>query len=112
MHLLKCALGTGIVQSTVYKLDRFLCNKFLYFLGIFAMPNAFNHAGYVVGVFGTIALGSIATYCVHMIVNLHYDLCKWKKVCNSFCLCFFFIVVVVIEQHFEKCSEKNSARAH
>lgn len=58
MHLLKVALGTGI----------------------FAMPNAFNHAGYLVGFIGTIILGTIATYCVHMLVNLHYELCKWKKV--------------------------------
>lgn len=58
VHLLKVALGTGI----------------------FAMPNAFNHAGYIVGFIGTIILGSIATYCVHMLVNLHYELCKWKKV--------------------------------
>lgn len=40
----------------------------------------FRKAGYVVGFFGTIALGSIATYCVHMLVNLQYELCKWKKV--------------------------------
>lgn len=46
------------------------------------MPNAFGHSGYVVGIIGTILLGSIATYCVHMIVNLHYELCKWKKVYN------------------------------
>lgn len=58
IHLLKSALGTGI----------------------FAMPNAFNHAGYVVGIIGTVLLGSIATYCVHMIVNIHYELCKWRKV--------------------------------
>lgn len=58
IHLLKCALGTGI----------------------FAMPNAFYHSGYVVGLFGTLLLGSIATYCVHMVINIHYDLCKWKKV--------------------------------
>ncbi|XP_055325834.1 proton-coupled amino acid transporter-like protein CG1139, partial [Sitodiplosis mosellana] len=45
VHLLKCALGTGI----------------------FAMPNAFNHAGYVVGFIGTVILGSIATYCVHIL---------------------------------------------
>lgn len=44
------------------------------------MPKAFDHSGYVVGVIGTIILGSIATYCVHILVNLHYVLCKWKKV--------------------------------
>lgn len=58
MHLLKVALGTGI----------------------FAMPNAFHHAGYIVGTIATIILGSIATYCVHILVDLHYELCKWKKV--------------------------------
>lgn len=58
MHLLKVAMGTGI----------------------FAMPNAFHHAGYIEGLIGTILIGFIATYCVHMLVNLHYELCKWKKV--------------------------------
>lgn len=58
VHLLKLALGTGI----------------------FSMPNAFHNAGYVVGVIGTIIVGAIATYCVHILVNIQYDLCKRKKV--------------------------------
>lgn len=60
VHLLKSALGTGI----------------------FSMPMAFSHAGYGVGFVGTIILGSIATYCIHLIVNIHYDLCKRKRVIN------------------------------
>ncbi|KAG4067452.1 hypothetical protein HA402_009689 [Bradysia odoriphaga] len=58
VHLLKIALGTGI----------------------FAMPNAFNHAGYLVGFIGTIIIGIITNFCVHMLVNTHYLLCKKKKV--------------------------------
>lgn len=58
VHLLKSALGTGI----------------------FSVPLAFSHSGYFVGVIGTILLGSIATYCVHLIINIHYDLCKKKRV--------------------------------
>lgn len=42
---------------------------------------SFQHSGYIVGLIGTLVLGSIATYCVHMVINIHYDLCKWKKVC-------------------------------
>lgn len=70
IHLIKCALGTGI----------------------FAMPNAFYHAGYVVAIFCTALLGSICTYCVHMIVNIHYDLCKRNKVCIHR---FLFIFVLI-----------------
>lgn len=58
VHLLKTALGTGI----------------------FSVPNAFNHSGYGVGIVGTIILGSIATYCVHLLITIQYELCKKKKV--------------------------------
>ncbi|XP_031630120.1 proton-coupled amino acid transporter-like protein CG1139 [Contarinia nasturtii] len=58
IHLFKMSLGTGI----------------------FAMPNAFKSSGYIVGFIGTIILGTIATSCVHTLVNLEYFLCKLKKV--------------------------------
>lgn len=58
VHLLKSALGTGI----------------------FAIPNAFSRAGYIVGFISTIIIGSLATYCVHMIINMQYELCKKKRV--------------------------------
>lgn len=58
MHLLKGSLGTGIL----------------------AMPNAFHHAGYVVGTIGTAIIGIICTYCIHILLGAHYDLCKRKRV--------------------------------
>lgn len=61
MHLLKSALGTGI----------------------FAIPKAFSRAGYLVGFFSTLIIGSIATYCVHMIINMQYELCKKQRVSVS-----------------------------
>lgn len=44
------------------------------------MPQAFHHAGYLVGTIGTIVIGSIAVYCIQMILVAHYELCKRKKV--------------------------------
>nr|CAD7445233.1 unnamed protein product [Timema bartmani] len=32
------------------------------------MPNAFLHSGYVLGTVGTLAIGLICTYCIHMLV--------------------------------------------
>lgn len=58
MHLLKGSLGTGIL----------------------AMPNAFHHAGWMVGVIGTLIIGFICTYCIHILLGAHYDLCKRKRV--------------------------------
>ncbi|KAG4078285.1 hypothetical protein HA402_012995 [Bradysia odoriphaga] len=58
LHLLKIALGTGI----------------------FAMPKAFSNSGYVVGTVGTIVVGIITTYCVHVLVKIHYILCQRTKV--------------------------------
>lgn len=46
-HLLKASLGTGIL----------------------AMPNAFYNAGYVVGMIGTLSVGLLCTYCIHMLVS-------------------------------------------
>lgn len=58
IHLLKGSLGTGIL----------------------AMPNAFHHSGWVVGSIGTIVIGIICTYCIHMLLRSAYELCKRKKV--------------------------------
>lgn len=58
IHLLKGSLGTGIL----------------------AMPNAFFNSGYAVGFVGTIVIGIICTYCIHMLLRSHYELCKRKKV--------------------------------
>ncbi|KAJ8865750.1 hypothetical protein PR048_033271 [Dryococelus australis] len=58
LHLLKGSLGTGIL----------------------AMPNAFYHSGYVVGVVGTIGIALICTYCIHMLVKSGYELSKRKRV--------------------------------
>lgn len=49
-------------------------------IGILAMPNAFLNAGYAVGFAGTIIIGIICTYCIHMLLRSHYELCKRKKV--------------------------------
>uniref|UniRef100_A0A2M3YXZ0 Putative amino acid transporter n=1 Tax=Anopheles braziliensis TaxID=58242 RepID=A0A2M3YXZ0_9DIPT len=58
IHLLKGSLGTGIL----------------------AMPNAFNHAGWMVGVIGTLLIGLLCTYCIHLLVKVEYELCKRKRV--------------------------------
>lgn len=58
VHLLKGSMGTGIL----------------------AMPRAFHHAGYVVGIIGTLVIGFICTYCIHVLLRAHYDLCKRRKV--------------------------------
>lgn len=67
IHLLKSSLGTGIL----------------------AMPVAFHHAGYLVGSIGTVVLGLIAVYCIHMLLAAHYELCKRKRVSRTFDLVAF-----------------------
>lgn len=47
VHMLKGSLGTGVL----------------------AMPNAFNNAGLLVGTIGTFLIGSICTYCLHLLVR-------------------------------------------
>jgi solute carrier family 36 (proton-coupled amino acid transporter) len=47
LHLLKGSLGTGIL----------------------AMPNAFKNAGWLVGLVGTLFIGGVCTYCIHMLVS-------------------------------------------
>lgn len=49
-HLLKSSLGTGIL----------------------AMPAAFKNAGYLVGGVGTLILGFVCTYSVHILVSNLY----------------------------------------
>lgn len=44
------------------------------------MPNAFHNSGYAVGFVGTFIIGIICTYCIHMLLRSHYELCKRKKV--------------------------------
>lgn len=48
------------------------------------MPQAFYHAGYLVGSIGTIVIGSIAVYCIQMLLTAHYELCKRRKVLKTF----------------------------
>uniref|UniRef100_A0A336LI99 CSON003694 protein n=1 Tax=Culicoides sonorensis TaxID=179676 RepID=A0A336LI99_CULSO len=57
-HLLKGSLGTGIL----------------------AMPNAFHNAGYIVGTVGTVFIGFICTYAIHVLISAEYEICKRKKV--------------------------------
>lgn len=47
IHLLKGSLGTGIL----------------------AMPYAFHNAGLILGFFGTLFIGSLCTYCLHVLVS-------------------------------------------
>ncbi|KAI8040902.1 hypothetical protein M5D96_006845 [Drosophila gunungcola] len=63
-HLLKGSLGTGIL----------------------AMPNAFRNSGYVTGAIGTIVIGFICTFCIHQLIKAQYELCRRKKVVNTFLL--------------------------
>ncbi|KAL4717618.1 hypothetical protein ACJJTC_000767 [Scirpophaga incertulas] len=58
LHLLKGSLGTGIL----------------------AMPHAFHNSGYVVGVVGTIVIGVLCTYCIHILIDSCYVLCKRRRV--------------------------------
>ncbi|CAC5408908.1 SLC36A [Mytilus coruscus] len=54
MHLLKGNIGTGIL----------------------AMPSAIKNAGLWVGTIGILAIGGIAIYCMHMLLNCCNILCK------------------------------------
>ncbi|KAG6459379.1 proton-coupled amino acid transporter-like protein CG1139 [Manduca sexta] len=58
LHLLKGSLGTGIL----------------------AMPHAFSNAGYMVGSIGTVVIGVLCTYCIHVLLDSTYALCKRRKV--------------------------------
>lgn len=48
IHLLKGSLGTGIL----------------------AMPNAFYNSGLLIGTVGTILIGILCTYCLHVLVSI------------------------------------------
>ncbi|KAJ8865747.1 hypothetical protein PR048_033268 [Dryococelus australis] len=58
VHLLKGSLGTGIL----------------------AMPNAFMHAGLALGSVGTILIGSLCIYCLHVLLRQQFILCKMMRV--------------------------------
>ncbi|XP_045784934.1 proton-coupled amino acid transporter-like protein CG1139 isoform X1 [Maniola jurtina] len=58
LHLLKGSLGTGIL----------------------AMPHAFAKSGYVVGTVGTLVIGFLCSYCIHVLLDSCYELCKRRKV--------------------------------
>ncbi|KAJ0183608.1 hypothetical protein K1T71_000031 [Dendrolimus kikuchii] len=58
LHLLKGSLGTGIL----------------------AMPHAFSNSGYIVGSIGTVVIGVLCTYCIHILIDSCYVLCKRRKV--------------------------------
>ncbi|XP_056631414.1 proton-coupled amino acid transporter-like protein CG1139 [Diorhabda sublineata] len=57
-HLLKGSLGTGIL----------------------AMPLAFYHSGYLLGIIATALIGLLCTHCIHILIKCEYELCKRKKV--------------------------------
>ncbi|KAF2878964.1 hypothetical protein ILUMI_27203 [Ignelater luminosus] len=57
LHLLKGCLGTGIL----------------------AMPKAFSHSGYLFGSIGTICIGIVCVYCIHLLITAEYELCKRRK---------------------------------
>ncbi|XP_046389906.1 proton-coupled amino acid transporter-like protein CG1139 [Ischnura elegans] len=58
IHMLKGSLGTGIL----------------------AMPEAFHNAGYLVGIIGTIFIGFLCTYCLHVLIRCQYILCSRLRV--------------------------------
>ncbi|KAK5643872.1 hypothetical protein RI129_007717 [Pyrocoelia pectoralis] len=57
IHLLKSSLGTGIL----------------------AMPNAFRNAGLIFGFVGTLVVGFLCTYCVHILVKASHVICQKSK---------------------------------
>uniref|UniRef100_A0A1L8DEV4 Putative amino acid transporter n=1 Tax=Nyssomyia neivai TaxID=330878 RepID=A0A1L8DEV4_9DIPT len=57
-HLLKSSLGTGIL----------------------AMPMAFKNAGLLFGGVGTVVVGFLCTYCVHILVKTSHQVCKKGRV--------------------------------
>lgn len=42
--------------------------------GILAMPHAFSKSGYVVGAVGTLVIGVLCTYCIHVLIDSCYVL--------------------------------------
>jgi proton-coupled amino acid transporter len=58
VHLLKSSLGTGVL----------------------AMPMAFKNAGLLFGAIGTLVVGLLCTYCVHILVKTSHDICRKTKI--------------------------------
>ncbi|XP_054162232.1 neutral amino acid uniporter 4-like, partial [Oppia nitens] len=57
MHLLKAYVGTGIL----------------------AMPLAFSHSGFVIGIIGTTIIGILCNSCIHMLLEINVTLCRQLK---------------------------------
>ncbi|XP_039287154.1 proton-coupled amino acid transporter-like protein CG1139 isoform X1 [Nilaparvata lugens] len=57
IHMWKASLGTGIL----------------------AMPNAFHNAGFAVGTIGTLVIGFLCSYCIHILISTQYELCRRRK---------------------------------
>ncbi|KAF5294462.1 hypothetical protein FQR65_LT01588 [Abscondita terminalis] len=57
-HLIKGCLGTGIL----------------------AMPKAFSNSGYGLGIVGTLFIGVVCIYCIHILIKSEYELCKRRKI--------------------------------
>ncbi|XP_030745663.1 proton-coupled amino acid transporter-like protein CG1139 isoform X2 [Sitophilus oryzae] len=58
VHLLKGNIGTGIL----------------------AMPDAFRNAGWVIGLFGTMAMGIICTHCMHILLRCSRELSRRTQI--------------------------------
>ncbi|XP_014243779.1 proton-coupled amino acid transporter-like protein CG1139 isoform X4 [Cimex lectularius] len=58
IHLIKGCLGTGIL----------------------AMPDAFKNAGLLMGTIGTILMGFICTYGIHVLIRCQYILCQRMEI--------------------------------
>ncbi|XP_028147123.1 proton-coupled amino acid transporter-like protein CG1139 isoform X5 [Diabrotica virgifera virgifera] len=48
--------------------------------GILALPEGFKLAGMLVGIISTILIGLLSTYCLRILVQSQYELCKKKRV--------------------------------
>lgn len=58
VHLIKGAVGTGLL----------------------AMPKAFTHTGWLLGIFASIGVTTICTYAMLLLIHAQYVLCKRQKV--------------------------------
>ncbi|KAK4886997.1 hypothetical protein RN001_003268 [Aquatica leii] len=58
IHLLKSSLGTGIL----------------------AMPAAFKNGGLLFGFIGTVIIGFLCTYCIHLLVKASHEICRRGKI--------------------------------
>ncbi len=78
LHLLKAAVGTGIL----------------------AIPSAFKDAGYAVGVGGVLFVAFIYAYCMHLFLAAEYELCKRRRVPNM-------TYANTVHAAFEECLPKH-----